>query len=67
MMVGLRLLEGVRNADFIDQFGITIESQFGETLNGWLRKQLLEQTPDGYRLSKHGILLGNEVFASFLA
>lgn len=67
MMVGLRLLEGIRNADFIEQFGITIESQFGETLNGWLRKQLLEQTPDGYRLSKHGILLGNEVFASFLA
>jgi putative oxygen-independent coproporphyrinogen III oxidase len=67
MMVGLRLLEGVRNADFVDHFGITIESHFGETLKGWLQKQLLEQTPEGYRLSKQGILLGNEVFASFLA
>ncbi|OCT17182.1 coproporphyrinogen III oxidase [Paenibacillus pectinilyticus] len=66
MMVGLRLLEGVRNKDFMDQFGITIESQFGDTLQGWLSKGLLEQTSDGYRLSKHGILLGNEVFASFL-
>ncbi|MNR09596.1 Oxygen-independent coproporphyrinogen-III oxidase 1 [compost metagenome] len=66
MMVGLRLLEGVRNQDFMDQFGETIESQFGTTLQGWLTKGLLEQTNDGYRLSKHGILLGNEVFASFL-
>ncbi|WNR46355.1 radical SAM family heme chaperone HemW [Paenibacillus roseipurpureus] len=67
MMVGLRLMEGVRNADFIAQFGTTIESQFGETLQGWLKKKLLEQTTDGYRLSKQGILLGNEVFASFLS
>ncbi|MBD0379071.1 radical SAM family heme chaperone HemW [Paenibacillus sedimenti] len=67
MMVGLRMLEGVRNADFISQFGITIESQFESTLDQWLRKQLLERTQDGYRLSKQGILLGNEVFASFLS
>jgi putative oxygen-independent coproporphyrinogen III oxidase len=67
MMVGLRLLEGIRNSDFIEQFGITIESQFGVTLDHWLNKQLLERTPDGYRLSKQGILLGNEVFASFLS
>ena len=32
MMVGLRLLEGVRNEDFMEQFGTTIESQFGATL-----------------------------------
>ncbi|MFD0692851.1 radical SAM family heme chaperone HemW [Paenibacillus sp. GCM10027628] len=67
MMVGLRMLEGVRNADFMSQFGVTIESQFEATLDGWLRKQLLERTADGYRLSKQGILLGNEVFASFLS
>ncbi|NEW05167.1 oxygen-independent coproporphyrinogen III oxidase [Paenibacillus sp. SYP-B3998] len=67
MMVGLRLLEGVRNADFIEQFGMEIETQFAATLEQWLHKQLLERTPDGYKLSKHGILLGNEVFASFLS
>ena len=66
MMVGLRLLEGVRSQDFMDQFGETIESHFGTTLQGWINKKLIEQTPEGYRLSKHGILLGNEVFASFL-
>jgi len=67
MMVGLRMLEGVRNADFMSQFGVTIESQFEATLDGWLRKQLLERTANGYRLSKQGILLGNEVFGSFLS
>lgn len=67
MMVGLRLLEGVRKQDFMDQFGETLESHFGETLQGWINKKLIEQTSEGYRLSKHGILLGNEVFASFLS
>lgn len=67
MMVGLRLLEGVRSKDFMDQFGETIESHFGATLQSWINKKLIEQTPEGYRLSKHGILLGNEVFASFLS
>ncbi|KRE90345.1 coproporphyrinogen III oxidase [Paenibacillus sp. Soil766] len=67
MMVGLRLLEGVRSKDFMDQFGETIESHFGATLQSWINKGLIEQTTDGYRLSKHGILLGNEVFASFLS
>ncbi|MDR6551280.1 radical SAM family heme chaperone HemW [Paenibacillus qinlingensis] len=67
MMVGLRLLEGVRSTDFMNQFGETIEAHFGTTLQSWINKKLIEQTPEGYRLSKHGILLGNEVFASFLS
>lgn len=65
MMVGLRLLEGVRNVDFQEQFE-TRSKRTSEKLSKAGNKKLLEQTPDGYRLSKHGILLGNEVFASFL-
>lgn len=38
MMVGLRLLEGVRNVDFQEQFGDTIEAHFGETIKGWEQK-----------------------------
>nr|WP_270885707.1 radical SAM family heme chaperone HemW [Paenibacillus aestuarii] len=67
MMVGLRMLEGVRNADFMSQFGETIEAHFEPVLAQLLAKGLLERSADGYKLSKPGILLGNEVFGSFLS
>jgi putative oxygen-independent coproporphyrinogen III oxidase len=66
MMVGLRMLRGVTNQDFIAQFGVTIESVFGDILEKLTRKKLLIAFDGGYRLSEHGILLGNEVFAEFI-
>ncbi|MNI16026.1 Oxygen-independent coproporphyrinogen-III oxidase 1 [compost metagenome] len=67
MMVGLRLLEGVREADFQAQFGVSIESVFHPTLEKFLKMKLLERSSEGYRLSEDGILLGNEVFGAFLS
>jgi oxygen-independent coproporphyrinogen-3 oxidase len=66
MMVGLRLLEGVHKDRFMQQFGVAIDSQFADELNKLVRQKLLEETPEGYRLTPQGLLLGNEVFASFL-
>jgi oxygen-independent coproporphyrinogen-3 oxidase len=66
MMVGLRLLQGVRRSDFAAQFGERMEDMFGETLERLVHMGLLETTEDGYRLSDRGVLLGNEVFGAFL-
>jgi len=72
MMVGLRLLEGVRNADFASQFGGKfIEERFEAPLTRLLGEGLLERTGTegiaaGYRLSRKGIPLGNEVFGAFI-
>ncbi|SEN08003.1 radical SAM family heme chaperone HemW [Paenibacillus sp. OV219] len=70
MMVGLRMLEGVNNEDFARQFpGLTMESEFGQQLEAVLAQELLERTEErggGYRLSKKGIPLGNEVFGAFI-
>jgi putative oxygen-independent coproporphyrinogen III oxidase len=66
MMVGLRLLRGVRQEDFMAQFGVPIESIFKPTLDKLLSMKLLEQTTDGYRLSGQGVFLGNEVFGAFI-
>jgi oxygen-independent coproporphyrinogen-3 oxidase len=69
MMVGLRMLRGVSNRDFAEQFGTTMEAQFGPVLNKLLEQGLLERTEasgGGYRLSERGLLLGNEVFAEFI-
>lgn len=71
MMVGLRLLEGVRASSFSGQFpGCTLEGEFGSVIEKLLGQGLLEkQENDGervYRLSERGVLLGNEVFGAFL-
>jgi putative oxygen-independent coproporphyrinogen III oxidase len=67
MMVGLRLLRGVRQDDFARQFaGRRLEDVFGATLDKLLTAGLLDRTEDGYRLSDKGLLLGNVVFAEFV-
>ncbi len=66
MMVGLRLLQGIDKRDFFAQFGVSCDDVFGVVFRRLLDQQLLETTPYGYRLSKQGVYLGNEVFAAFL-
>ncbi|WP_099519692.1 radical SAM family heme chaperone HemW [Paenibacillus sp. BIHB 4019] len=71
MMVGLRLLDGIRTADFTRQFdGKMLESYFGPIIEKHLNDGLMERLEDerggGYRLTDKGVLLGNEVFGSFI-
>lgn len=68
MMVGLRMLEGVREEDFGRQFGgASMEETFGPALSKLRKQGLLERTErGGYRLTPQGVLLGNEVFGAFV-
>ncbi|WP_010495611.1 radical SAM family heme chaperone HemW [Paenibacillus elgii] len=66
MMVGLRMLSGVRKADFNEQFGMELDDVFGHVLQRQCSLGLLEASARGYKLSERGVLLGNEVFSEFL-
>lgn len=66
MMVGLRLLEGVRGQDFIGQFGTSIEETFGPVLKKLIDDGLLHKTEEGYRLPQHAVMYGNVVFGAFI-
>lgn len=66
MMVGLRMLKGITHKHFREQFGLELEQIFGTSLQRMVRKGLLEQVEEGYRLSPQGIFLGNEVFGEFI-
>ncbi|NIK77369.1 oxygen-independent coproporphyrinogen-3 oxidase [Paenibacillus castaneae] len=71
MMVGLRLLEGVPASRFSDQFeGAKLEDKFGDVIAKLLKDGLLESRKTDqdtiYRLTDKGVLLGNEVFGSFI-
>ncbi|MDP5273062.1 radical SAM family heme chaperone HemW [Chengkuizengella axinellae] len=67
MMVGLRLMSGVDRENFFNQFGCTMEQKFEKQLDKLISRQLLETTSNGFKLTKQGILLGNEVFAEFIS
>ena len=71
MMVGLRLLAGVPASRFSNQFaGQTLEEKFGGVIHKLMNDDLLEvektENDTIYRLTDKGVLLGNEVFGSFI-
>jgi putative oxygen-independent coproporphyrinogen III oxidase len=66
MMVGLRMLSGVERREFALQFDASLEDTFGHIIHRLMRDGMIVTTEHGYRLSEQGILLGNEVFASFV-
>lgn len=66
MMVGLRMHEGVSDTAFQAQFGRSLQDVFAKSLHKMLHAGLLEYDNGTYRLSKQGILFGNDVFAEFV-
>ncbi|UQZ32968.1 coproporphyrinogen III oxidase [Paenibacillus sp. PK3_47] len=66
MMVGLRMRDGVSDEAFQVQFGRSMEEIFAQPLHKMLNAGLLEHEGGVYRLSKQGILFGNDVFGAFV-
>ena len=68
MMTGLRLTqEGVSLDGFQTRFGQPMQEVFGKEIRELLQMGLIEkQASDTLRLTKHGRLLGNQVFMRFV-
>ncbi|MFP5202387.1 MULTISPECIES: radical SAM family heme chaperone HemW [Bacillus] len=66
MFLGLRKIEGVKNADFQAKYGATPEALFSTVLEDLEEKGLIVKDDMGIRLTRKGKLLGNEVFQAFL-
>ena len=66
LILGLRLLEGVRDAGFAARFGVSLREAFGPAIERHAGYGLLEWAGDRLRLSGRGLLLANEVFADLL-
>jgi oxygen-independent coproporphyrinogen-3 oxidase len=68
MMLGLRLVaEGVTDERFLGRCGVGLDEAFGTEIGRLVARGLLERLPDRVRLTPRGRLLGNRVFAEFLA
>ena len=67
MMLGLRLVRaGVERGAFRQRFGQDVTAVYPQQISTLLAAELLELTPQRVRLSSRALLIGNEVFASFL-
>ena len=65
-ILGLRLLEGISLSAFQQRHGHDLLALYGEAIRECCQAGLLVQDGDGLRLSKHGLLLANEVFSRLL-
>ena len=66
MMLGLRLVEGIRRAGFESRFGVKLADTYPEALKELERQGLIQVDEVGVRLTRRGWLLGNRVFSAFL-
>ncbi len=68
IMMGLRLTHtGLNRKRFQGRFGISPEQLYPSEVEKLAKQGLLELTPDALRLTPHGRLLGNRVFAEFIS
>lgn len=66
MFLGLRKTEGVSSALFFEKYGKSLENVYGETLQSLTKSGLIEKYGDQVRLTKLGVVRGNEAFQQFL-
>lgn len=68
MILGLRLTDGVFEKEFEERFGQSLQSVYGQELDGLIKKGLLifDETANCYRLSVDGLDFANEVFVGFI-
>ena len=66
MMLGMRLSEGMAKSEFQRRFGILMSDVYGREISKLVSTGLIEDDGDRIRLTRHGKLLGNNVFESFI-
>ncbi len=66
MIMGLRLIEGVKKKRFQKRFKEDIYTVFGKQIERLIEAGLLEDNGSHIRLTERGIMLGNHVFEEFV-
>ena len=66
LMLGLRLNEGVRDADFAARFGYPLDSRWGAQLQSLERRQLVVREDGCLRLTRRGMDIQNSVLVELM-
>jgi oxygen-independent coproporphyrinogen-3 oxidase len=66
MFLGLRLLEGIDEADFLYTFNCSLTSVYDDNLDYLIKESLIERADAHIRLTPRGIDISNYVLSYFL-
>jgi oxygen-independent coproporphyrinogen-3 oxidase len=66
MFLGLRMIKGLRIAEFKKMFGIDIQEIYGSEIEGLLASGMISVSKENILLTEKGLYLANEVFKEFL-
>ena len=66
MYLGLRMTEGVSEADFVNAFGKSLEDVYGDVLRKYESTGFLQKTNSGFKFTRKGIHVSNHILADFL-
>ena len=66
MMLGMRLADGVSDADFQGMFGVSLFATYSDEIEFLVDAGLVERVGDRIKLTRRGRLLANDVFERFL-
>ena len=66
MFLGLRMVKGVSETDFLLKFGHSMDKVYGAVLEKYLENGLMIKEGSRYRLSERGLDLSNLVLSDFL-
>ena len=65
-MLGLRLREGVSEADFADRFGVDLWARYGERCTPHVESGLMVREDGRVRLTERGWMVSNTILAELL-
>lgn len=66
MFLGLRMTEGIREADFAGCFGRSLREQYGTVLDKYRKTGFMEYKDGYWRFTRKGIHVSNVILAEFL-
>ena len=66
MFLGLRMVEGVSETEFLKRFGRTLSGVFGPALDRYTENGLIIREGYRYRLSERGMDISNSILSDFL-
>ena len=66
LFLGLRKKSGVNMRHFSEKFDQNFDSIYGQTVRQLIEKQLLEKSGDQIFMTRQGLMLGNDVFETFI-
>lgn len=66
MFLGLRMMKGVSKKTFLERYGESMESIYGNVITDMEQKGLLENGTEFVKLTDHGIDVSNYVMSEFL-